>query len=148
MISLQKMCLLAVCLFASTLRAADDYHLGSDSFRQENVPAGKIVGPTLFRSTLFTNTIREYYLYIPAQYDPQKPACLMVFQDGHKYVHTNQEYRVPIVFDNLIHRKEMPVTIGLFVNPGHRGEEMPEDRWKANNRSFEYDSLGDLYARF
>ena len=52
------------------------------------------------------------------------------------------------MFDNLIHKGEMPVTIGIFVNPGHRGDEFPENRWRANNRSYEYDSLGDQYARF
>jgi enterochelin esterase-like enzyme len=46
----------------------------------------------------------------------------MVFQDGHKYVNVEQEQRVPIVFDNLIHKREMPVTIAIFVNPGQRGE--------------------------
>ena len=56
--------------------------------------------------------------------------------------------RVPIVFDNLIHKGEVPVTIGIFVNPGHRGDAFPENRWRANNRSYEYDSLGDEYARF
>ena len=56
--------------------------------------------------------------------------------------------RTPIVFDNLIHKGEMPVTIGIFVNPGHRGEKFPDNRWRANNRSYEYDSLGDKYARF
>jgi len=56
--------------------------------------------------------------------------------------------RSSIVFDNLIHKKEMPVTIGIFLNPGHKGEEVPKEAWKANNRSFEYDSLGDQYAKF
>lgn len=128
--------------------AADDYVLGADSMRQEGVPIGKVEGPFMLKSQIYTNTIRDYYIYVPAQYVQSKPAALMVFQDGHKYVHTNQEYRVPIVFDNLIHKKEMPVTIGIFINPGHRGEEMPQDRWRANNRSMEYDSLGDAYARF
>ena len=136
--------------------AADDYQLGPDSMPQEGVPKGRIEGPIVWKSQVFPDTVREYWIYVPAQYDAAKPACVMVFQDGHKYVNTEQEYRVPVVFDNLIHRKEMPVTIGIFVNPGHRairgsdpgGEEMPADRWKANNRSFEYDSLGDQYARF
>jgi enterochelin esterase family protein len=71
----------------------------------------------------------------------------MVFQDGHAYVNKNGDYRVPVVFDNLIHKQEMPVTIGIFVNPGHRGEMMPENRWRANNRSVEYDTLSDQYGR-
>ena len=58
------------------------------------------------------------------------------------------DIRAPIVFDNLIAKGDLPVTIGIFLNPGHRGEKFPESRWKSNNRSYEYDSLGDGYARF
>jgi enterochelin esterase family protein len=74
----------------------------------------------------------------------------MVFQDGHTYVSATGQMRVPVVFDNLIARGEMPVTIGVFINPGHRGANAPKaDGWGTrNNRSFEYDSLGDAYARF
>ena len=138
---------LAACAPSSTL-AADDYTLGPDSQPQAGLPVGRVEGPLLFKSQVFTNTLREYWVYVPAQYTAEKPACVMVFMDGHKYVKTNEEYRVPVVFDNLIARKEMPVTIAIFITPGHRGEEMPIDRWKGNNRSFEYDSLGDAYARF
>jgi enterochelin esterase-like enzyme len=140
--------LLAALASALTSSAADDYQLGPDSLPKKGVPAGRVEGPILFQSQIFTNTLREYWVYVPAQYTPEKPACVMVFQDGHKYVKTNEEYRVPVVFDNLIAAKEMPVTIGIFITPGHRGTEMPSDRWKGNNRSFEYDSLGDAYARF
>ena len=76
------------------------------------------------------------------------PAALMIFQDGHTYVGEKGKFRVPIVFDNLIHKKEMPVTVGVFVNPGHKGAEKPKPGWgDKNNRSFEYDSVSDLYAR-
>jgi enterochelin esterase family protein len=128
--------------------AADDYPLGPDSMRQAGVPQGRVEGPFLWRSpTIFRGTIRQYWVYVPAQYDAARPAAVMVFQDGHKYVNTEQEYRVPIVFDNLIHKREMPVTIGIFVNPGQRGETLPADPWRADNRSGEYDSLGEEYAR-
>lgn len=141
--------LLAAIIFAlSPVRAADDYQLGPNSKPQEGVPRGRVEGPLLWRSQIFTNTLREYSVYIPAQYTNTKPACVMIFQDGHQYAHTNREYRVPVVFDNLIQQRLMPVTIAIFINPGHNGEEMPADRWKANNRSVEYDSLGDRYARF
>jgi enterochelin esterase family protein len=86
-------------------------------------------------------------LYVPAQYDGT-PAALMVFEDGHQYVDEGREYRVPVVFDNLIRRREMPATIGVFVNPGHVGDALPENAWTASNRSVEYDSLGDHYAQF
>lgn len=126
----------------------DDYTLGPDSTPQPGVPKGRVEGPFLWKSLVFADTVRQYWVYVPAQYDPAKPAAVMVFQDGHKYVSTEQEYRVPVVFDNLIHKKEMPVTIGVFVNPGHVGGELPDDPWRASNRSFEYDSLGGQYARF
>jgi enterochelin esterase family protein len=128
--------------------AADDYQLGSDSMPKPGIPQGEIEGPLVWESKVFPGTRREYYLYVPAQYDPAKPAALMVFQDGHQYVNRDREYRVPTVFDNLINAGEIPVTIGLFINPGHRGGGLPENPWKGNNRSFEYDSLGDQYARF
>jgi enterochelin esterase family protein len=140
--------LLGVLSSAAALRAADDYTLGPDSQPQPDVPKGKIIGPLPFKSTIFGNTARQYWVYVPAQYDASKPAAVMVFQDGHKYVNVEQEYRVPVVFDNLIHKKEMPVTIGVFVNPGNLGGELPADPWRSTNRSQEYDTLSEHYARF
>jgi len=71
----------------------------------------------------------------------------MVFQDGGGYVNEKGQYRATVVFDNLIYKKEMPVTIGLFINPGTKP---PADAGgkSISNRSVEYDSLGDQYARF
>jgi enterochelin esterase family protein len=147
-VAARSLLLLGACLLSSPARASDDYTLGPDSQPQAGVPKGQVVGPTLFKSTIFGNTVRQYWVYVPAQYDGSKPAAVMVFQDGHKYVNTEQEYRVPVVFDNLIHKKEMPVTIGVFVNPGHAGTELPADPWRASNRSTEYDTLSEAYARF
>jgi enterochelin esterase family protein len=136
-----------VLLFCHVVRAADDYHLGPDSMPQENVPKGRLIGPRPWASTVFEGTTRNYWIYVPAQYDPAKPACVMVFQDGEGYTRTNGDYRVPIVFDNLIHKKEMPVTIGIFINPGQRTN-APGGGRAGSNRSFEYDTLSDQYARF
>ncbi|AUD07202.1 esterase [Spirosoma pollinicola] len=119
---------------------------GPDSQRQPNVPKGTVT-KFVWKSRVFANTIREYYVYVPAQYDPKSPAALMVFQDGHTYVKEDGDFRVPIVFDNLIHQKAMPVTIGLFINPGQHGEELPKDPFRADNRSVEYDTLTDQYDR-
>lgn len=141
-------CLLALLLAVPGARGADDYTLGPDSQPQAGVPKGRIEGPHVFKSRVFRNTVRQYWVYVPAQYDAAKPAAVMVFQDGHKYVNVEQEYRVPVVFDNLIHKKEMPVTIGIFVNPGHAGAELPADPWRGSNRSQEYDTLSEEYARF
>jgi enterochelin esterase family protein len=129
------------------------YVFGKDSERREGVPRGTVTKHS-FRSKVFENTLREYWLYVPAQHQPEAPAAVMVFQDGHAYVAEDGQFRVPIVFDNLIHEKSMPATIGIFINPGHRvaeddGEEkLPQPAWRASNRSIEYDSLDDRYARF
>ncbi len=72
----------------------------------------------------------------------------MVFQDGHAYVGEEGYFRAPIVFDNLIHAGDMPVTVGIFINPGHVGDTPPASPWAGSLRSFEYDSLSDQYARF
>jgi enterochelin esterase-like enzyme len=141
-------CLILALLPLAPARGADDYTLGPDSMPQAGVPKGRVEGPFVFKSRIFRNTVRQYWIYVPAQYDPTRAAAVMVFQDGHKYVNTEQEYRVPVVFDNLIHKQEMPVTIGIFVNPGHAGEELPADPWRASNRSQEYDTLSEDYARF
>jgi len=91
--------------------------------------------------------VRDYWVYVPAQYDGSKPAAVMVFQDGQWYVDEKGQWRTPVVFDNLIHRKEMPVTIGIFITPGAYPP-AKEGQKPRSNRSFEYDSLSDQYARF
>ena len=131
----------------SALRAADDYKLGPDSFPQEGVPRGEVTKYSFTNSAVYPGTVRDYWVYVPKQYDPAKPAALMVFQDGGGYQSTNGQYRATVVVDNLIAKKEMPVTIGVFVNPGVVPSTEP-GRKDRSNRSFEYDSLGDAYAKF
>ncbi len=126
--------------------AADDYQFGPDSMVQEGVPQGKIIEGK-HTSTVFPETVRNYWVYIPAQYDGSSPAAVMVFQDGGSYVNKTGQFRVPVVFDNLIHKKQMPMTIGIFLNPGEVPAAKPGEKGR-NNRSFEYDSLGDQHARF
>ena len=130
------------------VRVPDTYPLGPDSQVREGVPKGRIEGPLVWKGIIYPDTVRQYWIYVPAQYDRAKPAALMVFQDGHQYVALDRDYRVPTVFDNLIAAKAMPVTIGVFVNPGHAGEALPDNPWRASNRSNEYDVLTDQYARF
>ncbi len=147
---LKSLCL-AVLLAAPVVgRAADEYQLGPDSMPHDGVPRGRVESFDFNQSKVYPGSQRACWIYIPAQYDGSKPAALMVFQDGHAYVSANGSMRVPVVFDNLIARGEMPVTIGLFVNPGNLGgNNPPPGGWgNRNNRSFEYDSLGDAYARF
>jgi len=104
-------------------------------------PKGTVTKYTFENSKIFPGTVREYSVYVPRQYDPSKPACVHVNQDG-------VQFKAPEVFDRLIDAKEMPVVIGVFVAPGQlkvAGGEAPSARV---NRSFEYDGLGDAYARF
>jgi len=138
----------AIFFFQSLLATnAANYPLGSDSQQQIGVPIGKVEKYRFTTSRIFPGTVRDYWVYVPAQYDPAHPACVMIFQDGQGYENTNGDWRVPIVFDNLIAKREMPVTIGIFVNPGV----VPAANTNALprfNRSLEYDGLGDHYARF
>jgi enterochelin esterase family protein len=122
------------------------YPLGPDSQRQEGVPKGTVTKWT-WQSNVFAKTTRDCWTYVPAQYDKDKPAAVMVFQDGGGYQSENGSYRVPVVFDNLISKKKMPVTIAIFVNPGTFPPEKEGEKGKSN-RSFEYDTLSDQYARF
>jgi enterochelin esterase family protein len=130
----------------SDLRAGEDYRLGPESQAQPGVPRGKVAKHT-WKSKVFDGTVRDYWVYVPAQYDGSRPACVMVFQDGAAYVNEKGDLRVPTVFDNLIHKREMPVTVGLFINPGTFPGNGPV-RQPRSNRSFEYDTLSDQYTRF
>ncbi|HEX8915097.1 MAG TPA: alpha/beta hydrolase-fold protein, partial [Humisphaera sp.] len=135
----------------------DIYKPGPDAQRKEGVPQGKVVQKAFKDSKVFPGTERDYWVYVPAQYDASKPAAVMVFQDGHAYVSEKGDVRAPIVFDNLIAAGEMPVTIGVFVNPGNDPQKNPIGEgdkrrrgWdiKPTNRSVEYDTLSDAYAKF
>ena len=135
---------------AESQRKPGDYPLGADSLPQDGVPKGKLEGPLLFKSQVIANTVRRYWIYVPAQYTPSRPANVLVFQDGQRATNPAGSLRVPQVLENLIHKKDIPVTIGIFITPGQRGETYPEDlgTGNPNNRAAEYDSLTDAYARF
>ena len=133
--------------FQTAIAFADDYQLGPDSQRQDGVPRGTVTKYEWTESKVYPGTVRDYWVYVPRQYDNAKPTAAMVFQDGRNYVNENGQFRAPIVFDNLIHRGEMPPTIGIFINPGVVPASSPEAKDR-RNRSFEYDSLGDKYATF
>ncbi len=132
------------CLKGSSPSDERDYPIPKESIRHADVPVGKLEGPISLKSNIFPGTQRDYWLYVPSQYEADKPACLLVVQDG---LNRAKEWRLPEVMDNLIHAGEMPVTIGIFVDPGvvPAAKEGVQPRY---NRSFEYDSLGDTYARF
>ncbi len=139
-------------LAADKKPSPDDQYkkLTPDSEEQPDVPKGQITEHEWTTSKVFPGTTRKYSVYVPKQYDGTKPACVYVSQDGILY-------KAPTVFDNLIHKKEMPVTIGIFIRPGEKplppGEpprKRPDGKPATGvpNRSVEYDTLSDLYARF
>jgi enterochelin esterase-like enzyme len=138
-------------LFATLAPAApqdDQYVLGPDSQVKEDVPHGKVTQmPAWKDSKIYPGTTRDWWVYVPAQYNPEQPASVMVFCDGGGFVKPDGQFRVPVVFDNLIAKGEMPVTIGIFINPGSFPSTNPKEKPRSN-RSFEYDSLGDQYAKF
>lgn len=120
------------------VRQLEVYKTHADTREQPNVPKGTVTQPLKWRSQVFAGTERDWWVYVPAQYKADQPACVMVFQDG-----GGPKNWVPTVFDNLIARGEMPVTVGIFINPGT----FPADN-NRSNRSIEYDTLSDAYVRF
>jgi len=146
---MRSLCFLAFLSLSSLAFAADDWTLHPDAAEQQNVPKGTVTKMAPWESKIFENTTRDWSVYVPAQYKPDGTAAVMVFQDGHDYVNVKGNWRVPTVFDNLIAKGEMPVTVAIFIDPGHeKSKEKPDSAWKNSNRSLEYDSLGDHYARF
>src|SRR3954452_8252924 len=120
----------------STFDQLEVYLPHPDSAERSDVPKGKLTQKDKWESKIFDGTTRDWWVYVPAQYKEEEPASVMVFQDGAGY----SKY-VPTIFDNLIAKKDMPVTVAIFINPGTFDD-------KRSNRSFEYDTLSDQYARF
>jgi sugar lactone lactonase YvrE/enterochelin esterase-like enzyme len=138
-----KVCVMVVLTLLGSIYAGgavDDYQPGPDSKPQAGVPKGTVQKFTFTQSKVFPGTEHNYSVYVPAQYDPATPACVYVNQDG---IQNN----APVVFDNLIARKEMPITIGVFVTPGIL-RALNTNALDRFNRSYEYDGLGPNYARF
>ncbi len=100
------------------------------------VPRGRIENFTWNNSTIFSNTSRGVWVYIPRQYDGSEPLALMVLHDGRAYIN---DFGLPNVLDNMIAAGELPVMGAVFVdNPDNYGP----------RRSAEYDCLGDQNLRF
>jgi enterochelin esterase family protein len=151
-----------VMLGAATSAAAQDppqpaadpdrhYQLGPDSVAREGVPKGGVRGPFTLPSEAYPGTQHTYWVYVPAQYDASAPASLMIFNDGQAFMNMEADVRVPNVLDNLIYRREIPVMLAVFINPGRRPDQ-PEPTLKewgdrTTNRPTEYNSLDDRYAR-
>jgi len=120
---------------------AETYPDDPASVEQPGVPKGELLKFSFTNSKIFPGTQRDYWIYVPTQYKPDQPACVYVNQDG-------VQWRAPTVFDNLIASGQMPVTIGVFVNPGWVRAANTAVALDRANRSFEYDGLGDGYVRF
>jgi enterochelin esterase-like enzyme len=128
------------------------YRLGPDSLPQEGVPKGEIRGPYTLPCKVYPGTQHTYWVYVPAQYDPSVPTALMVYQDGQAFKDESGDIRAQNVMDNLIYRREIPVMIGIFINPGRRPDQpepSPQTTWgdDTTNRRIEYNSLDDKYAQ-
>jgi sugar lactone lactonase YvrE/enterochelin esterase-like enzyme len=133
--------LLFFSLLTVSAQTTDNYQPGADSKSQSGVPKGEVLKFTFDKSKIFPGTTRDYWVYVPAQYKPDKPACVYVQQDGIRFEATT-------VFDNLIEKKDLPIIIGVFVAPGVVKAANAANALDRFNRSFEYDGLGDNYARF
>ena len=136
---------LALLFLCAAALPAQDYSLGPDSQPQAGVPKGTVTRLTLAPGKFYPGTPHNYSIYVPAQYDAAKPAPFMIFLDGSGSL--NNSVRVPVVFDNLIAKHDLPPLIGIFVDPGV----LPAVSDQAQNRFervFEYDSLSDRFSRF
>ena len=112
----------------------------SDSYEKPGVPKGTLHGKFVHTSRIYPDMQSDYWVYVPAQYDPAKPAALMVWQDGEVLVPRELPSRAQIVFDNLTHERKIPVIIHVLISPGLVGQR--------RMRSIEYDTVNDTYARF
>ena len=152
-VSLVRLCTVGLALIGAAIAAPTDdvYKLGPDSLPQEGVPQGKVTEWVQLPSQAYPGTLHDYCVYVPAQYEGKTPAALMIFQDGQAFLRPTGDYRVPTVFDNLIYRREMPVTIAVFINPGRKPEQpvASASDWgdRSTNRPQEYNSLDDKYAQ-
>jgi enterochelin esterase family protein len=147
---LTRMIAAAMCMTApAAAQAAADYALTADSLATPDIAHGKLEGPFELHSKIFAGTVRRYWVYVPADYDPSKPPNLLVFQDGQRATNPEGALRIPNVLDKLIAKKDIPSTLGVFVTPGNLSSRYPDDLGMRNpdHRAAEYDSLSDAYTR-
>ena len=153
--------------FSAEPRKPGEYPPTADSIPQPGVAKGKLVGPLEFHSKIIANTVRRYWIYVPAKYDAKSPPNLLVFQDGQRAINPQGPLNIPVVLDNLIAKGDIPQTLGIFITPGNTGTEhypnnlAPSNCTGAacnctgfactgnpNHRAQEYDALSDAYTRF
>jgi enterochelin esterase family protein len=142
--------LLAGPALAAEPRKPGEYPPTADSLPQPGVAKGKLIGPLEFRAKAIPNTVRRYWIYVPAKYDAKTPPNLLVFQDGQRAINPQGPLNIPVVLDNLIARGDIPATLGVFITPGNTGTEHYPDNLgigNPNHRAPEYDALSDAYTR-
>jgi enterochelin esterase-like enzyme len=136
--------------------------LTGDALQRPGVPVGKLSARMTLHSQIYDGMVSDYWIYVPAQYDPKKPAAVMVFQDGEGYLNRKGDHPALNVIDNLIAEGKIPVMIGVFTNPGdisaapdtatYKFVDAYGKKWsrtlKDSMRSTEYDTVSDRYARF
>ena len=138
--------LLALLLISSLAIAhAEDYTLGPDSLPHEGVPKGTVTKFTLAPGKDYPGTPHNCAVYVPAQYDPGKPTPFMIFLDGSQAL--GDSMRVPVVFDNLIAKHDLPPMVAIFVDPGILPAVSDADQ-NRYNRIYEYDSLTPRFSDF
>ncbi|MCA9190760.1 MAG: esterase family protein [Planctomycetales bacterium] len=146
------LCVVALCGGHVLAQGYDDfYKLGPDSLSQDGVPHGDIRGPHIIQSNVYPGTQHTYWVYVPQQYSREVPASLMIFNDGQAFKNEEGSIRAQNVLDNLIYRREIPVMLAVFINPGRRPDQ-PEptpSNWgdRDTNRPTEYNQLDDRYPR-
>jgi enterochelin esterase family protein len=144
---------LVSCLSTLLLNAQMEIRTGleltADHFPQVGVPKGELKGPYNFHSKIIEGTVRQYWIFVPAQYNAFKPASVLVFQDGYRATNPEGSIRAPQVLENLIAKGDIPVTIGIFITPGNRSEVYPDTLGSKNpdNRAQEYDMMDDRYTQ-
>ncbi|MDQ2948213.1 MAG: alpha/beta hydrolase-fold protein, partial [Acidobacteriota bacterium] len=111
-----------------------------DCYERAGVPQGKLSEKLVHTSKIYPGMQSNYWIYVPAQYDPNTPAALMVWQDGQGHINRNGATRTLNVVDNLIQEKKIPVMILVLIQPGTVGAKAM--------RSIEYDTVDDTYDRF
>jgi gluconolactonase len=144
-LSVSVRCVIATLLTIAPQMSAQSYSLGPDSQTQGDVPKGTVTKHVLPPGTFYPGTPHNYSVYVPAQYDASKPTAFMVFLDGSGYL--GDGIRIPVVFDNLIAKHELPPMIGIFVDPGVLPA-LSDSAQSRYERIFEYDSLSDRFSRF
>jgi enterochelin esterase family protein len=159
-ISCMALALMAAPALSAEPRKPGEYPPTADSIPQPGVKKGKLIGPLEFKSKIIADTVRRYWIYVPANYDAKNPPNLLVFQDGQRAINPQGPLNIPVVLDNLIAKGEIPSTLGIFITPGNKGtDHYPDGLGPAgckgyactgnpNNRAAEYDAVNDTYARF